>query len=141
MTTKRELYDFINEYKLGVLATVSSLNLPEAAVVGIAVTTDLALVFDTIGTSRKSQNLRLNPKIAFVIGWDDEITVQYEGEADEPKGSELERCKQFYFKRWPDGPEREQWPGITYFRVRPTWIRYSDFNQTPAQTTEQTFEL
>src|SRR5216684_4378958 len=85
MTTKRELYDFINEHKLGVLATVSSLNLPEAAVVGIAVTTDLEIVFDTIGTSRKSQNLRLNPRIAFVVGWDDEITVQYEGEADEPK--------------------------------------------------------
>jgi pyridoxine/pyridoxamine 5'-phosphate oxidase len=141
MTTKRELYNFIQEHKLGVLATVSSLNMPEAAVVGIAVTTDLELVFDTIGNSRKSQNLRLNPKIAFVIGWDDEITVQYEGEADEPKGSELERYKQVYFERWPDGPEREQWPGITYFRARPTWIRYSDFNQTPAQITEQTFEL
>ena len=139
MRTKRELYDFIREHKLGVLATVSSLNLPEAAVVGIAVTTDLEIVFDTIGTSRKSQNLRLNPKIAFVVGWDDEITVQYEGEADEPKGSELERCKKVYFERWPDGPEREQWPGITYFRVRPRWIRYSDFNKTPALITEQTF--
>ncbi len=139
MTTKRELYDFINGHKLGVVATVSSMNLPEAAVVGIAVTTDLEIVFDTIETSRKSQNLRLNPKIAFVVGWDDEITVQYEGEGDEPKGSELERCKQAYFERWPDGPEREQWPGITYFRVRPMWIRYSDFNKTPALITEQTF--
>src|SRR6267378_2332368 len=130
--TKRELYNFIQGHKLGVLATVSSLSIPEAAVVGIAVTTDLELVFDTIGNSRKCQNLRLNPKIALVIGWDDEITVQYEGEADEPKGSDLERCKQVYFEKWPDGPERGKWPGITYFRVRPTWIRYSDFNQTPS---------
>ena len=68
MTTKRELYNFIQKHKLGVLATVSSLNVPEAAVVGIAVTTDLELVFDTLGNSRKSQNLRLNPRIAFVIG-------------------------------------------------------------------------
>ena len=76
MTTKPEQYNFIQKHKLGVLATVSSLHMPEAAVVGIAVTTDLELVFDTIGNSRKSQNLRLNPKLAFVVGWDDEITVQ-----------------------------------------------------------------
>jgi hypothetical protein len=23
------------------------------------------------------------------------------------------------------------WPGITWFVVRPTWIRYSDFDQRP----------
>ena len=31
----------------------------------------------------------------------------------------------------PDGRQREAWPGITYFRVRPTWIRYVDFNSDP----------
>ncbi|MEP6741874.1 MAG: pyridoxamine 5'-phosphate oxidase family protein [bacterium] len=41
--------------------------------------------------TRKCKNLRLNPNIAFVIGWDEEITLQYEGKAEEPKGSELER--------------------------------------------------
>jgi hypothetical protein len=53
--------------------------------------------------------------------------VQYEGLADEPGGEELARCKALYFARFPDGPTREGWPGITYFRVRPTWVRYSDF--------------
>ena len=23
------------------------------------------------------------------------------------------------------------WPGIVYFVVRPTWIRYSDYDQSP----------
>jgi hypothetical protein len=32
-----------------------------------------------------------------------------------------------YFARFSDGPARLTWPGITYFRVRPTWIRFSDF--------------
>jgi len=79
------------------------------------------------------------PPIAFVIGWDDEITLQYEGKAEEPKGSQLERYKQVYFEKWADGREREQWSGITCFSVRTTWIRYSDFNRTPAQITEQKF--
>lgn len=33
------------------------------------------MIFDTIDTTQKCVNLRRNPKIAFVIGWDDEITV------------------------------------------------------------------
>ena len=137
--TKEEIYNFIQKHKLGVLASVSSAQLPEAAVVGIAVTSDLELIFDTLGETRKCRNLRLNPRIAFVIGWDDEITLQFEGEADEPKGNELEHYKQVYFEKWPDGREREQWLDITYFRVRPTWMRYSDFNQNPPQIVEQTF--
>jgi pyridoxine/pyridoxamine 5'-phosphate oxidase len=139
MTANRKLYTFIQKHRLGVLATVSPLNMPEAAVVGIAVTTDLELIFDTIESSRKCQNLRLNPKIAFVIGWDDEITLQYEGEAHEPRGNQIERCKQVYFEKWPDGPEREKWPGITYFLVRPTWMRYSDYSGTPEEISEYSF--
>ena len=136
--TRQQLYEFIQRHKLGVLATISENRLPEAAVVGIAVTTELELVFDTLGKSRKSQNLRRNRQIAFVVGWDEEITVQYEGEADEPQGGELDRCKQVYFANWPDGVARQWWPDITYFRVRPKWIRYSDFNKTPVEVEELT---
>lgn len=137
---KEEIYEFIQRHKLGVLATVSSSETPEAAVVGIAVTTNLELIFDTLGTARKCQNLRTNPHIAFVIGWDEEITLQYEGEARELDGSELERYKQVYFEKWPDGVERESWPDITYFKVRPSWIRYSDFSKNPPFIVEQKFE-
>ena len=101
---------------------------PEAAVVGIAFTDQLEIIFDTLDTTRKCVNLRRNPKIAFVIGWDEETTVQYEGTADEPKGAELDRLKEAYFVPYPDGRERQKWAGITYFRVRPMWARYSDFN-------------
>jgi hypothetical protein len=71
---------------------------------------------------------RRHPTIAVVVGWDEEITVQYEGVADEPSGAELERLKKSYFAVYPDGVDRQRWDGITYFRIRPTWIRYSDFN-------------
>ena len=83
--------------------------------------------------SRKGENLRRNPRIALVIGGTaaGERTVQYEGLADEPTGAELERLRELYFESFPDGRERQSWPGITYIRARLTWIRYSDFSPDP----------
>jgi len=134
--TRAELCRFIGRHQLAVLATVSDAGAPEAAVVGVAVTDDLELVFDTLGNTRKAANLRRDPRIALVIGWDEEQTVQYEGLADEPSGAELARLRHRYFEQFPDGPERLSWPGITYFRVRPTWVRYSDFRTPQAMIIE-----
>lgn len=121
------LLEFLRRPTYAVEASVSPHGEPQAAVIGIAVTDDLEIVFDTLGTTRKARNLRLDPRIALVVGWDDACTAQYEGIADEPHGEELARLKAVYFAKFPDGPERESWPGITYFRVRPRWIRFSDF--------------
>ena len=105
--------------------------------VGIAVTPELEIVFDTLDTTRKCRNLRADPKIAFVIGWDQEITVQLEGIADEPTGSERDRILDAYFAVYPECRDHLAWTGITHFRVRPTWIRYSNFN-APQQIIEFT---
>ena len=43
-----------------------------------------------------------------------------------------------YFAVGPDGREREQWPDIAYVRVRPRWVRYSDFGQAPPRIEELT---
>jgi general stress protein 26 len=125
--TKRELYEFLRRHKYAVQASVTPDGAPQAAVVGIVTTDRLELFFDTLNTTRKWKNLQHDGRIAFVIGWDQEQTVQFEGIADEPVGPELDRLKAIYFQGFPDGREREQWPGITYFRVRPRWVRYSDF--------------
>ena len=69
----------------------------------------------------------------------DERTVQYEGIADEPNGVELEGLKARYFVRFPDGRDRQTWPGLTYVRSRPQWLRFSNFNQTPPEIVEITF--
>lgn len=132
--TTSELLGFLRTQRLAVQASRGSNESVQAALVGIAVTDTLEIVFDTLATTRKARNLRLSPRMALVIGgWmaGDERTVQYEGIADEPEGAELERLKETYFAAWPDGPSRANWPGLTYVRVRPTWIRYSDFNQSP----------
>jgi PPOX class probable F420-dependent enzyme len=124
---RSELIAFLRRHRLCVQASVSPAGAPQASVVGFGVSDDLEVVFDTLETSRKVPNLRRDPRIALVVGWDEEQTVQIEGIADEPKGRELERLKAVYFEAYPDGPERQAWAGITYVRVRPTWVRYSDF--------------
>jgi len=119
---------------VAVQSTVSPEATAQAAVVGIAITDRFEIVFDTLGSSRKARNLRGNPSLAFVLGGlqpGDERTVQYEGTADEPGGEEIEQLKRVYYEVYPDGPSRLAWPGLMYVRVRPHWIRYSDYSQDP----------
>lgn len=137
--TTAEVLDFLRANRLAVQASRGVGETIQAALVGFAVTDAFEIVFDTLDTTRKMTNLRVSPQVALVIGgWSpgDERTVQYEGIADQPTGNELERLKRVYFAAWPDGPSRARWPGLVYVRVRPTWIRYSDFNQTPPVVVE-----
>ena len=137
--TNAELFAFLSRCKLGVLGSVSPDGVPESALVGIAVTEKLEIIFDTLDTTRKYRNLTTNYKASFVVGWEGERTVQFEGEAFLPEGDELACYKEVYFATWPDGPARQSWPGITYFVVRPRWIRYSDFDQQPPRVEELSF--
>jgi len=138
MDAKR-LLEFLRQQRLAVQASVSPANQPQGAVVGYAVTNRFEIIFDTLESTRKAQNLRRNPRLALVIGGlipGDERTVQYEGIADEPSGEELDRLRNVYYAAYPDGPSRLRWPGLIYVRVRPTGIRYSDYNPDPPQIVE-----
>jgi general stress protein 26 len=125
------VYQFIKQQPLGVIATTNKAEQPEAALVGIAVSVNLEIIFDTIKISRKYHNILQNPKVALVIGWDDETTIQYEGTA-EVLGNDAvaENLKEIYFRAFPDGRERaETWPGLVHIKVTPQWLRYSNFNE------------
>ena len=137
--TKEFIYQFIQHQKLAVLATCTGEVGPEAAVVGIAVTRELEIVFDTVTSSRKYVNLQHNPHVALVIGWDNETTVQYEGIAAELNGEGSSAYKETYFDAFPDGRERaETWAGLVHFKVTPKWLRYSNFND-PVVIEEMSF--
>jgi hypothetical protein len=141
-TTRAQILEFIRTHTLAVQASVALTTGPQAAVVGFVATDDFQLFFDSVDTTRKIVNLRRNSRIAFVIGGvndGDEQTVQYEGIADEPAGAELEQLKGQYFAQFPDGRDRLAWPGLTYVRVRPRWLRFSDYSRTPPEIVELTF--
>ena len=139
MIESSELFQFIGRHRLAVLATVNAEGAPEAALVGIAVTPELEIIFDTLQTTRKARNLSANPRAAFVVGCTEEVTLQYEGIAQELTGDELAKYKQTYFAAFPDGPARQAWKGITYYVVRPRWIRFSDYTQSPPRIEELRF--
>ena len=134
-----EVFQFMNSQRLAVLATVGEPMRPEAALMGFAVTPELKIIFDTVKSSRKYPHLKKNPRVAWVIGCTTEVTVQYEGVAEELAGEELAKYKKTYFAAFPDGPARESWPGITYFVVRPEWVRYCDYNPPTRRIEEMRF--
>jgi hypothetical protein len=139
-----DLLTYLRSQRWAIEATIAQALVPQAAIIGIAVTDHLELVFDTLASSRKATNLRTHSRIALVIGgWNDSDprTLQYEGVADFPLGEELERVKRVYLAAFPDGVARLSWPGITYVRVRPTWIRYSDFSAVPPIISERSFSI
>ena len=132
--------EFARGQRLAVLSTLSPAGEPQSALMGVAVTPDFEIVFDTVKSSRKYVNLCANARVAWVIGCG-EISIQYEGIAQELSGEELERYLPIYFAALPDASERRNWPGRTYFVVRPKWIRYCDYGQCPPFIREFPFAM
>ncbi len=138
---KSDIHSFMARYRYGVVSSIASDGTPQSALVGIATTPELEIVFDTVKSSRKYTNLVERTSCSFVVGWGGEQTVQFEGVATQPQGAQLKRYQDTYFAVWPDGPARMAWPGITYFVVQPRWIRYSDFDQSPPLIVEIAFPV
>ena len=130
-----KLVEFIAACDLAVVSYLSAEGTPQSAVVGFAVTPDLEIVFDTVASSRKYRNLKARPQCSVVM-WSGEVTLQYEGIAEETTS---DHYKEAYFKKLPDGRDRLNWLGIAYFVVRPKWIRYSDFDARPPVIEEFSF--
>ena len=138
-TTRAELLPLMRAERHATVASVSAAGVAQAAVVGVVVSEDFEIFFDTLDATRKAVNLRARPRAAFVLGStaaDAKATVQVEGVTDEPRGTDLERLKELYFERFLDGPTRQAWKGLIYVRIRPTWLRLSDYAQDPPRIVE-----
>ena len=126
-----EVFDIVRQKRLAVVSTVDDSGAPEAALVGFALTERNEIVFDTLGSSRKAVNIARRPAAALVIGWENDVTVQIEGDARRPQGDDLAYAKGAYFREWPDGRARENWPDIAYIAVKPRWMRYANYAGAP----------
>jgi hypothetical protein len=133
------LFQFLDGRGLGVVSSLGPDGAPQSALVGIAITPELEIVFDTVKKARKFTNIARDPRVALVIGWEGEITVQYEGVARQISSTELGPYHEIYFRKFTDGPARLKWEGITYYVVTPKWIRYCDYNQSPPEIVEFPF--
>jgi hypothetical protein len=124
---QQQFINFVRQCGQAVIATRGAEGAPQAALVGITATGRGELVFDTSRSSRKYRNLSAFAQVALVIGRENEMTVQCEGTADTPTGADRDRCLQAYFAQYPDGVERAHDHEIVHVRVRPSWLRYSDY--------------
>ena len=124
-----EVFQFMKRQRHGVVSSIAADGMPQSALVGIATTPELDVVFDTLKTSRKYANLLRHPRCSLVVGWTEGQTLQLEGMAEEPSGIELLPLQRAYFEVWPEGPSRMNWAAIAYLVVHPRWLRYSDYGQ------------
>jgi general stress protein 26 len=129
MIDQDTVYQYLSKQRLAVISSVSESGSPESALIGVGVTPGLEIVFDTLDSSRKYKNIIQNPIVSLVIGWDNEISVQYEGIATLLTDAD-EYYREVYYDAYPDGRDRAStWRGLVQFKVSPKWIRYSNFNE------------
>lgn len=125
---KKKVLEFIKTQNLAVISTCSSSGYPQAAVVGISEMDDLSLFFGTFSSYRKYKNLKVNPRVALVIGWED-VTVQYEGVARELSDAERENAKQMHVEKLPSSKKFSELVDQCYFKIEPTWVRFTDYSK------------
>jgi hypothetical protein len=128
-----DLLGYVRDAKLATVSTIAVDGAPQSALVGIGVTDDLRIVFDTSSNSRKHANLMRDPRASIVIGGPGEQTLQYEGLASPvpTAGVEGEDIREAYYLSWPDGRDRLAWPDLSYWCISPTWARYTDYDRGP----------
>jgi hypothetical protein len=136
---KQQILEFAKRHGVCVLSTAIN-NKSESALVDFGITEEFEIVFNTYKSSRKYKNLMRNPNVSIVIGFGELLqTLQYEGIAYELEGSDEGRIMSIFrdnlgfFRRW-------KIKDMIYFKVKPNWIRFSDFTEYPPKTMELNLE-
>ena len=135
---KQRILNFLKGHKLGVISTVES-GKPEAAAIDFSETSALEIIFTTLVGYRKYKNLLKNSKIAFVVGGEENITLQYEGVAKELNRTAFKKYYKRHIQKNPVEKKFAAMPEARFFRVKPTWIRFSDFTAQPSEIFETKF--
>ena len=132
---------------MAVIATVHKEKIaPEAALVAFCETEDFEIIFQTFNDARKYANIKANPNVAFVVGWDIEkerqVTFQFEGIARELVEGTNEYKKYraiFEDKNTPCTREFLDGPKSRMFVAKPTWFGYSDYTKDAPRVIEHSF--
>ncbi|HUD11545.1 MAG TPA: pyridoxamine 5'-phosphate oxidase family protein [Candidatus Saccharimonadia bacterium] len=139
MTSRNEILAFIKKQSIAVISTIDGRGLPQSAVVGFGETEELELIFATYNSTPKYENLKRRKQVAFVIGWDDGVTVQYEGIARELRGEEARTYSNMYYAKNQGAQKYQRMPENRYFLVSPVWLRYTDVDVDPWDIAELEF--
>jgi general stress protein 26 len=130
---KTDVLGYLRKHRFAVISSCAPDGAPQGALVGIASTDSLELIFDTVTSSRKHENLSRDRRVAVTFSGPDEQTLQLEGVAlpVSTSGSGDAAYREAYYRAWPDGRDRLKWTNLCYWRIVPCWARYSDFSLGP----------
>ncbi len=136
---KQKILSFIRTCEFGVIATNSTNGAPESAVVGFSETDELEIVVGSFSNTRKNTNITRDPRVSFVIGWDNagKITVQIEGAAVFLEGEERSVLSKKHCRKNAGSAKYQNDQRQQYFKIIPRWIRYSDFSVQPQEVWEE----
>lgn len=139
----RKILAFMHANPMAVISTVGNdMGVPQSALIAFVELPNFEVVFETFYKTRKYENLKANRSVSLVIGWDikKQITLQYEGRASPIPKKEYEKAITTFLKK--DTPCKEQFlrhPHVRLYKIKPLWLRYSDYTGEVPQILEHTF--
>ncbi len=128
--------EFLTQHRVCVIATIMSDGMPHVAVTHYAMMdSPMKLFFCIDDRSTTSRSVRLNSRMAAVIGWSEDIptTVQMHGEANiVTNPSDLTFIKAVYYTRYPHSQQYESDPHTVFLSFSPYWYRFLDPSVDPS---------
>lgn len=134
--TKIDFMEFIRSKLVAVLSTVAPDGQPESATIYFIAHENFTFYFMTKNFSEKYKNLEHNPKVALVVGTENEpVTAQIQGTAEkltDPKEIDirLQELMERFFKNDYVAPLFQMSPpdknNVVVYKVTPFWIRWLD---------------
>ena len=135
--TRAELYSWLEEQILCVVATQGEGGYPNVATVAFSQTKDLSFIIITDRSSRKAVNITKNPRVAMTITNEDERhTLQLEGDARQLSWEEFDLYSEHHYKKLPFSLPFKDIPGQTPFLIEPVRMKFSDVSVRPWEVTE-----
>ncbi|MBC7581724.1 pyridoxamine 5'-phosphate oxidase family protein [Aeromicrobium sp.] len=121
----------MKDQRLMTVSTIHADGRPQAAVVQFAVMPDGSILMETSNRARKYPNLLADDRVACIIGWDQRISVQLEGTAQQVAESDVAAFKTVYLDKNPKARNLIDQPDTRLFKITPTWLRYGDYGSDP----------
>ncbi len=137
---KQKILSVLRANKVAVLATHLDMeSAPESAAVVFSESDDLEIFFGSDSNRRKNYNLKKNPKVSLVVGWDflEMKTLQIEGIAKIISDTEeIERIQNIHYLKNTQSLSYKKNPIREYIKITPYWIRYSCVKHKPYEVWE-----
>jgi general stress protein 26 len=136
---KDKIYQFIKSEKYAVISSINNASHPESALVAFSEKEELEIIFASNDSSRKIQNILLNPNVSLVIGFgkDHLTSVQIEGTARILKLEDAEEYVELHTQKQPEFKELIHNEGECVVVLTPFWARYTNYSSKTPEIFEE----